>query len=155
MGYKSHLLKPLSSEAQSWFVQGAGHSSSIPSSFSEALTAYLSRCAQQSGDGLNREYTFVLLSLFGDFISCLRCHDASFKGKNDPEGDTAVGSPDDLITSSVLLQGEVWWNPERLDTNTCCYLSLTCRLFSVIISGAGGGAAASIFRDFMKLLIQV
>lgn len=148
-------LKTPSSEAQSCFVQGAGLSSSVPSSYSEALTAYLSRCAQQSGDGPKREYTFVLLSLLRDFISHLRCHDTSFKGKNSPEGKTAVGSPDDIITSAVLLPGEVWWNPEKLDTNTCCYLSLTCRLFSVLISGAGEGPAASSFREFMKLLIQV
>uniref|UniRef100_A0A7N8YDN3 HEAT repeat-containing protein 1 n=1 Tax=Mastacembelus armatus TaxID=205130 RepID=A0A7N8YDN3_9TELE len=52
-------------------------------------------------------------------------------------------------------QTEVWWNPEKLDTNTCCYLGLICRLFSVIMSGAGDGPAASSFRDLMKLLIQV
>lgn len=55
----------------------------------------------------------------------------------------------------VILTGEVWWNPEKLDTNTCCYLGLICRLFSVIISGAGEGPAAGSFRDLMKLLIQV
>uniref|UniRef100_A0A8P4KS83 HEAT repeat-containing protein 1 n=1 Tax=Dicentrarchus labrax TaxID=13489 RepID=A0A8P4KS83_DICLA len=55
----------------------------------------------------------------------------------------------------VSLPGEVWWNPEKLDTNTCCYLGLLCRLFSVTISGAGEGPAAGIFRDLMKLLIQV
>ncbi|KAI3365131.1 hypothetical protein L3Q82_010114, partial [Scortum barcoo] len=103
---------------------------SVPSSFSEALTLYLSRCEQQPGDRLDRQYSFVLMSLLRDFISCLRCHDASFKG-------------------------EVWWNPEKLDTNTCCYLGLTCRLFSIIISGAGEGPAAGSFRDLMKLLVQV
>ncbi|XP_037610453.1 HEAT repeat-containing protein 1 isoform X2 [Sebastes umbrosus] len=95
-----------------------------PSSFSEALTLYLSRCGQQP------DFSFVLISLLRDFISSLRCPDASFKG-------------------------EVWWNPEKLDTNTCCYLGLTCRLFSVIISGAGEGPTAGSFRDLMKLLIQV
>nr|XP_046233291.1 HEAT repeat-containing protein 1 isoform X2 [Scatophagus argus] len=109
--------------------QEAERHASIPSSFSEALTVYLSRCGQQTGERLDREYSFVLMSLLRDFISSLRCHDASFKG-------------------------EVWWNPERLDTNTCCYLSLTCRLFSLIISGAAEGPAASSFRDLMKLLIQ-
>ncbi|XP_044034092.1 HEAT repeat-containing protein 1 isoform X1 [Siniperca chuatsi] len=72
----------------------------------------------------------VIVSLLRDFISSLRCHDASFKG-------------------------DVWWNPEKLDTNTCCYLGLTCRLFGVIVSGAGEGPAAGSFRDLMKLLIQV
>ncbi|XP_026170562.1 HEAT repeat-containing protein 1 isoform X2 [Mastacembelus armatus] len=102
----------------------------VPSSFSEALTLYLSRCEQQPGEQLHREYSFVLISLLKDFISCLQCHDSSFKA-------------------------EVWWNPEKLDTNTCCYLGLICRLFSVIMSGAGDGPAASSFRDLMKLLIQV
>uniref|UniRef100_A0A671WLT3 HEAT repeat-containing protein 1 n=1 Tax=Sparus aurata TaxID=8175 RepID=A0A671WLT3_SPAAU len=103
---------------------------SVPSSFSEALTLYLSRCEQQPGERLDTHFSLVLMSLLRDFISSLRCHDASFKG-------------------------EVWWNPEKLDTNTCCYLGLTCRLFSVIISGAGEGPAAGSFRDLMKLLIQV
>ncbi|KAM9336216.1 HEAT repeat-containing protein 1 [Symphorus nematophorus] len=97
----------------------------VPSSFSEALSLYLSRCEQQSA-----EFGFVLMSLLRDFISALRCDDASFKG-------------------------EAWWNPEKLDTNTCCYLSLICRLFSVIMSGAAEGPAAGSFRDLMKLLIQV
>ncbi|XP_073345886.1 HEAT repeat-containing protein 1 isoform X2 [Pagrus major] len=103
---------------------------SVPSSFSEALTLYLSRCEQQPGERLDTHFSLVLMSLLRDFISSLRCHDASFKG-------------------------EVWWNPEKLDTNTCCYLGLTCRLFSVIISGAGEGPTAGSFRDLMKLLIQV
>ncbi|XP_039991801.1 HEAT repeat-containing protein 1 [Xiphias gladius] len=103
---------------------------SAPSSFAEALTLYLSRCGQQPGEQLDREYSFVLISLLRDFISSLRCHDASFKG-------------------------EVWWNPEKLDTNTCCYLGLICRLFSLIIGGAGDGPTAGSFRELMKLLVQV
>uniref|UniRef100_A0A3Q1INU8 HEAT repeat-containing protein 1 n=1 Tax=Anabas testudineus TaxID=64144 RepID=A0A3Q1INU8_ANATE len=79
---------------------------------------------------LDREFSFVLICLLRDFISSLRCHDASFKG-------------------------EVWWNPEKLDTNTCCYLGLICRLFSVVISGAGDGPTAGSFRELMKLLVQV
>lgn len=137
------------------FVKEAEHHVSVPSSFSEALTAYLNRCVQQPGDGPDREYGFVLLSLLRDFISHLKCHDASFKGNNPPGRVTAAALPDDIITSGVFLPGEVWWNPEKMDTNTCCYLSLTCRLFSVLISGAGGGSAASSFRDLMKVLIQV
>uniref|UniRef100_A0A8C9X9E9 HEAT repeat-containing protein 1 n=1 Tax=Sander lucioperca TaxID=283035 RepID=A0A8C9X9E9_SANLU len=50
---------------------------------------------------------------------------------------------------------DAWWNPEKLDTNTCCYLGLTCRLFSLIMSGAAEGPVAASFRDLMKLLIQV
>uniref|UniRef100_A0A8C9X9F3 HEAT repeat-containing protein 1 n=1 Tax=Sander lucioperca TaxID=283035 RepID=A0A8C9X9F3_SANLU len=54
-----------------------------------------------------------------------------------------------------VLMSSAWWNPEKLDTNTCCYLGLTCRLFSLIMSGAAEGPVAASFRDLMKLLIQV
>nr|XP_033467663.1 HEAT repeat-containing protein 1 isoform X1 [Epinephelus lanceolatus] len=124
------LLEVIRDTAGGAGAQEAEHRVAAPSSFSEALTVYLSRCEQQPGDQLDREFSFVLIALLRDFISSLRCPDASFKG-------------------------EVWWNPEKLDTNTCCYLGLTCRLFSVIMSGAGEGPAAGCFRDLMKLLIQV
>ncbi|XP_040922730.1 HEAT repeat-containing protein 1 isoform X2 [Toxotes jaculatrix] len=123
------LEPPLLEVIRDTDAQEAERPVSVPSSFSEALTLYLSRCGQQPGERLDREYSFVLISLLRDFISSLRCHDASFKG-------------------------EVWWNPEKLDTNTCCYLGLICRLFSVIISGAGDGPAACSFRQLMKLLVQ-
>lgn len=42
-----------------------------------------------------------------------------------------------------------------MDTSACRYLGLLCRLFSVIISGAGEGPAAATCRELMKLLIQV
>lgn len=48
----------------------------IPQSFSAALTDYLSRCDRQ-----DTYFGFTLLSLLGDFISALRCHDTSFRGK--------------------------------------------------------------------------
>uniref|UniRef100_A0A8L0DMA2 HEAT repeat-containing protein 1 n=1 Tax=Oncorhynchus mykiss TaxID=8022 RepID=A0A8L0DMA2_ONCMY len=53
------------------------------------------------------------------------------------------------------LSGETWWNPEKLDTNTCCYLRLLCRLFDVLITGAGQGHMAASFKALMKLLFQV
>lgn len=46
---------------------------SIPQS--SALTSYLSRHDSQESFG------FSLLSLLGDFITALRCHDTSFRGK--------------------------------------------------------------------------
>lgn len=49
----------------------------------------------------------------------------------------------------------MWWNPEKLDASACRYLGLVCRLFSVIVSGAGEGPAAATCRELMKLLIQV
>ncbi|XP_031698461.1 HEAT repeat-containing protein 1-like, partial [Anarrhichthys ocellatus] len=60
-------------------TQEAGCCVAAPSSFSEAMTLYLSRCGQQPGERLDREFSFVLISLLGDFISSLRCHDTSFK----------------------------------------------------------------------------
>lgn len=95
---------------------------SIPSSFSDGLTAYLSH-----GDA---GYSSVLLCLLRDFISSLRCRDASCKD-------------------------DVCWNPEKLDASACRYLGLVCRLFSVIVSGAGEGPAAATCRELMKLLIQI
>ncbi|XP_061732027.1 HEAT repeat-containing protein 1 [Nerophis ophidion] len=98
----------------------------VPESFTEALNLYLNSRAQQR-DG---EYSLVLLSLLRDFISSLRCHDESFKAA-------------------------MWWNPEKLDTNTCCYLSLVARVFAVVLDGAGEGPTAGSFREFMKLLVKV
>nr|XP_020444378.1 HEAT repeat-containing protein 1 isoform X1 [Monopterus albus]XP_020444379.1 HEAT repeat-containing protein 1 isoform X1 [Monopterus albus] len=124
------LERPLLETTRDHDAQEAEHPIVVPSSSSEALTLYLHRCGQQPGEQLTREYSFVLISLLRDFISSLRCHDTSFKGK-------------------------VWWNPEKLDTNTCCYLGLLCRLFAVIMSGAGEGPTTGSFRELMKLLIQV
>ncbi|XP_072230242.1 HEAT repeat-containing protein 1 [Leuresthes tenuis] len=120
------LLEAIRSEA----AQEAERPAAVPASFSVALSLYLSRCDQLPGEHLDREYSFVLVCLLRDFISSLRCHDASFKG-------------------------EAWWNPEKMDTNTCCYLGLLCRLFSIIIGGAAEGPMAGSFREMMKLLVQV
>ncbi|XP_074520190.1 HEAT repeat-containing protein 1 [Halichoeres trimaculatus] len=98
-----------------------------PSSFPEALTLYLSRCEQQSCD---TEFTLVLMTLLRAFIPALRCQDSSFTG-------------------------QVWWNPETMDTDSRCHLGLLCRLFSLVLSGAEAGPCAWTFRDLMKLLIQV
>ncbi|CAK6982589.1 HEAT repeat-containing protein 1 [Scomber scombrus] len=124
------LEAPLLELAKDDDAQEAERPAAAPASFSEALTLYLNRCEQQPGERLDPQFSFVLLSLLRDFISSLRCHDASFKE-------------------------EVWWNPERLDTNTCCYLGLICRLFSVVISGAADGPTAGSFRELMRTLVQV
>ncbi|KAM3860028.1 HEAT repeat-containing protein 1 [Diretmus argenteus] len=97
-----------------------------PASFSDTLSRYVGGAGGRS----DRDYSLVLLSLLRGFISSLRCQDTSFIG-------------------------EMWWNPEKLDTNTCCYLGLICRLFQVIMSGASQGATADSFRELMKLLFQV
>lgn len=122
------LERPLLEVIRSDASQEAERPVSVPTSFSEAAALYLSRCAQ--GQQPDSEYGFVLVALLRDFISCLKCHDASFKGA-------------------------AWWNPEKLDTNTCCYLGLICRLFGIIMSGAAEGATADGFRELMKLLVQV
>ncbi|KAG7470408.1 HEAT repeat-containing 1 [Solea senegalensis] len=77
-----------------------------------------------------RGYVYALMTLLRQFISFLKCHDTSFKGDS-------------------------WWNPEKMDTNSCCYLGLLCRVFSVVASGAADGTTASSFRPLMKLLFQV
>ncbi|XP_041714076.2 HEAT repeat-containing protein 1 isoform X2 [Coregonus clupeaformis] len=97
-------------------------------SFSVGLGEYLQRL--RAGQSMETEYGVLLVSLLRGLISTLKCHDTSFKG-------------------------ETWWNPEKLDTNTCCYLRLLCRLFDVIITGAGQGPMAASFRALMKLLFQV
>ncbi|KAM9425995.1 HEAT repeat-containing protein 1 isoform 2-T2 [Pholidichthys leucotaenia] len=99
-------------------------------SFTKAVSLYLSRCGHCPSKQHDREFGFVLMALLRDFISSLRCPDESFKGV-------------------------AWWNPEKLDTNTCCYLGLLCRLFSMIVTCAAEGPMADTFRKLMKLLVQV
>ncbi|XP_057682312.1 HEAT repeat-containing protein 1 isoform X2 [Corythoichthys intestinalis] len=102
----------------------------LPASFSEALTSYLSRCDQEPTGQHESEYSQVLIWFLRDFIASLRCHDDNFKAA-------------------------MWWNPEKLDVNTCCYLGLLSRLLAVIIEGASEGPTAGSFRDIMKLLVKV
>ncbi|XP_008297346.1 HEAT repeat-containing protein 1 [Stegastes partitus] len=111
--------------------QECQHSVSDPSSFSEALTRYLSRCEQQPG--VTTPPSKVSERPIGR------------------PGRVAGCSP----AGSCDRTGEVWWNPERLDTNTCCYLGLVCRLFGVLMGGAADGPTAGSFRRLMKLLVQV
>ncbi|KAM6951021.1 HEAT repeat-containing protein 1 [Aplochiton taeniatus] len=110
-------------------VEGHGDA---PTSFSEDLGLFLQRVKPggKPGERGEAEYRRLLVSLLRGLITSLKCHDASFKG-------------------------EVWWNPENLDTNTCCYLRLLCRLFDVVINGASQGPMAHHFRDLMKLLFHV
>ncbi|KAM6897556.1 HEAT repeat-containing protein 1 [Xenentodon cancila] len=124
------LEPPLLEAARSHKTQEAEPMVRVPASFSEALTVYLHRCEQQPGESVNPDYTCVLMVVLREFISSLRCPSVSFKG-------------------------EAWWNPEKLDANTCCYLGLMCRLFSLVINGAAEGPASGGFRQLMKLLVQV
>ncbi|XP_067286406.1 HEAT repeat-containing protein 1 [Pseudorasbora parva] len=92
----------------------------------------LSDFLQKMSSGLNaeREQGRLMLSFLRLFIDALKCPDSTFKD-------------------------EAWWNPEKMDTNTCCYLHLMCRLFDVVISGASQGPLAPGFRSLMQPLIQV
>ncbi|KAF3842778.1 hypothetical protein F7725_001627 [Dissostichus mawsoni] len=74
-------------------------------------------------------FSSVLVALLRDFISNLRCPNNAFK-------------------AGV-------WNPEKLDNNTCGYLSLMLQISSLLIRGASEGLNAVACRDLMKLLIQV
>ncbi|KAJ8404760.1 hypothetical protein AAFF_G00331470 [Aldrovandia affinis] len=53
------------------------------------------------------------------------------------------------------FKGQTWWNPEKLDTVTCCYLRLLCQLFKVLITGASQGPLTFHFRALVQLLFQV
>ncbi|KAK0130715.1 HEAT repeat-containing protein 1 [Merluccius polli] len=105
-----------------------GAATSFRSCFSGNLAVYLAK--GKGGSGADPEYRQVLLSLLRGFISSLKCPDPSFRGN-------------------------MWWNPENLDTNTCCYLHLLCRLFDVAISGASRGPIERPYRELMMQLFQV
>ncbi|XP_029933931.1 HEAT repeat-containing protein 1 isoform X2 [Myripristis murdjan] len=124
------LERPLLEIIKDNDAQDADGHVAAPASFSEALSLFLGRAAGRPGERLDGEFSLALISLLRGFISSLKCHDTTFKG-------------------------EVWWNPEKLDTNTCCYLALICRLFHVVVNGAGQGASAGSFRELMRLLLQV
>uniref|UniRef100_A0A673MU55 HEAT repeat-containing protein 1 n=1 Tax=Sinocyclocheilus rhinocerous TaxID=307959 RepID=A0A673MU55_9TELE len=82
-----------------------------------------------SGINAEREQGLLLLSLLRLFITALKCPDSAFKD-------------------------EPWWNPEKMDANTCCYLHLMFRLFDVVISGASQGPLAPCFRSLMHSLYK-
>lgn len=75
-------------------------------------------------------FSLVLVSVLSHFIQELQSPDEAFKG-------------------------EVWWNPERLDTNTCCYLQLLAQVFSLLMGGASDGPMAVQYRQLVRLFIKV
>uniref|UniRef100_A0A671Q391 HEAT repeat-containing protein 1 n=1 Tax=Sinocyclocheilus anshuiensis TaxID=1608454 RepID=A0A671Q391_9TELE len=60
-----------------------------------------------------------------------------------------------LQLTRLCFSDEPWWNPEKMDANTCCYLHLMFRLFDVVISGASQGPLAPCFKSLMQPLLQV
>uniref|UniRef100_A0A8C2XRT4 HEAT repeat-containing protein 1 n=1 Tax=Cyclopterus lumpus TaxID=8103 RepID=A0A8C2XRT4_CYCLU len=108
-----------------------------------------------TADGEKRLYhQFLSLSVSSGKHQMLGDSDTSLLlSLKHPQPSVRVSALEHLVVP--VSPGDVWWNPEKLDTNTCCYLGLTCRLFSVIIRGAGEGPASGSFRDLMKLLIKV
>ncbi|KAG7492749.1 hypothetical protein MATL_G00017170 [Megalops atlanticus] len=95
---------------------------------SDRLGEYLQQL--RLGESGEREHAQLLVSLLKMYISSLKCPVSPFKG-------------------------QTWWNPEKLDTATCCYLRLLCQLFEVTITGASQGPLALSFRALVQLLIQV
>uniref|UniRef100_A0A3B1J2N3 HEAT repeat-containing protein 1 n=1 Tax=Astyanax mexicanus TaxID=7994 RepID=A0A3B1J2N3_ASTMX len=94
----------------------------------EVLGDFLSKL--QTDENSEREHGLLLLALLRLFITALKCPESSFKRDR-------------------------WWNLEKLDESTCCYLQLLCRVFDVVLSGASEGPLASSFRALMQLLLQV
>ncbi|XP_062859270.1 HEAT repeat-containing protein 1 [Trichomycterus rosablanca] len=84
----------------------------------------------RTGQDAGREHGFLLLCLLRNFISSLKWPESTFRG-------------------------EIWWNPEKLDTSTCCYLQLLCNLFDMVVSGASQGPLAPSFKALLQPLLQV
>ncbi|XP_076844012.1 HEAT repeat-containing protein 1 [Brachyhypopomus gauderio] len=100
-----------------------------PSPPTDALLAtFLSKL--HSGQHAEKEQGLILLALLRYFITVLKCPEPTFK--DDP-----------------------WWNPEKLDASTCCYLQLLCRLLDVVVGGATHGPLAPCFRTLLQPLLQV
>ncbi|XP_023686780.2 HEAT repeat-containing protein 1 [Paramormyrops kingsleyae] len=95
---------------------------------SDRLQEYLDRV--RTGDAIELQQGVLLMALLQVYISSLKC---------------AI-SP---------LKGETWWNPEKLDNATCCYLRLLIRLFETTVTGASRGPLSQGFRALMRRLIQV
>uniref|UniRef100_A0A8C8GVG6 HEAT repeat-containing protein 1 n=1 Tax=Oncorhynchus tshawytscha TaxID=74940 RepID=A0A8C8GVG6_ONCTS len=110
----------------------------------------LERCSQPDFIGLANQH---LISTLTKNLSNMD----PFSKRNAVSGLVNIWKEADGLLASCLccLSGETWWNPEKLDTNTCCYLRLLCRLFDVLITGAGQGHMAASFKALMKLLFQV
>ncbi|TRY66425.1 hypothetical protein DNTS_028326 [Danionella cerebrum] len=93
-----------------------------------ALGEYLQRTNLTKS--AEREHALLLLSLLRLFITTLR-------------------SPDSMP------KDQSWWNIEKMNSDSCCYVHLLCRLFDVVISGASQGPLSACFRSLMHPLLQV
>ncbi|XP_018616676.2 HEAT repeat-containing protein 1 [Scleropages formosus] len=128
------LLEPQLREVAAWnpgpekVLQPLEELRDTPFPPSQCLEGYLSRL--YTGDGGEQEKGFLLLLLLRAYIRNLSC-------------------------ATSTLKEETWWNPEKLDNTTCCYLRLLIRLFEMTIAGASQGPLAPGFRALMRLLFQV
>ncbi|XP_016336618.1 HEAT repeat-containing protein 1 [Sinocyclocheilus anshuiensis] len=125
-----HRIKP----SADWLVYTIQPEQTSSEEVNECLPVcvILGEFLQKMSSGINaeREQGLLLLSLLRLFITALKCPDSAFKD-------------------------EPWWNPEKMDANTCCYLHLMFRLFDVVISGASQGPLAPCFKSLMQPLLQV
>ncbi|XP_064176653.1 HEAT repeat-containing protein 1 isoform X2 [Anguilla rostrata] len=125
-----HLLEltvPQGPEQEAWQGQVCDEQSAPLFPPADRLGEYLYQL--RLGESGAREHAVLLVLLLRLYIVHLKCPVSTFKG-------------------------QTWWNPEKLDTATCCYLRLLCQLFDVIITGASQGPLSLSFRALMQLLMQ-
>ncbi|XP_063299718.1 HEAT repeat-containing protein 1 [Pelobates fuscus] len=94
----------------------------------QLLSEYIEKL--NAGHSTLKEEAVLHMVLLRSFIRSLRCPDSFSKG-------------------------EVWWNPETMDSPSKIYLQILIGLFEVIIWGASEGPYAINFRALMGCLFQV
>uniref|UniRef100_A0AAV2LAY3 HEAT repeat-containing protein 1 n=1 Tax=Knipowitschia caucasica TaxID=637954 RepID=A0AAV2LAY3_KNICA len=61
----------------------------------------------------------------------------------------------DLQSPDQSFKGELWWNPERLDNNSCCYLHLLAQMCGLLGGGASHGPITAQYRQLLRLFFKV
>lgn len=75
-------------------------------------------------------FKLVLVSVLSHFIQELQSPDQDFKAED-------------------------WWNPELMDSNTCCYLQLLAQVYSLLMSGASDSPMIAQYRQLVRLFLKV
>ncbi|KAF7704986.1 hypothetical protein HF521_020272 [Silurus meridionalis] len=122
------LLKPSLRELNTLQTELYVDQDETPQAMYEVLADFL--LEMHTGENTEKKYSLLVLSLLQHFINNLKCPEATFKD-------------------------ELWWNPEKLDMNTCCYLQLLCHLFDTAVSGASQGPLTFSFRALLHSLFEV